>query len=217
MDERLFGPEEGIGDKVFNKCISLLEAILPEAAACYPEQSVRCTFETLLPGKVLTVFVQPDEWTGDERQWPMKKLNVTVENFVDSVSVRAATAMRSTESKWTINYNIGISIQPDSEIQSDYEQVMDRKKRTLVLPSSVEASGAEKYWESLVFHQRESEEDVPKVAFRPEAFTTVSLPVDKYRELAREGRLHTEKMARKEEGRPKIVLGQGVYVPEEDA
>ena len=38
MDERLFGPEEGLGDKVFNKCIRLLEAILPEAAACYPEQ-----------------------------------------------------------------------------------------------------------------------------------------------------------------------------------
>jgi len=38
MDERLFGPEEGIGDRVFDKCIGLLEAILPEAAACYPEQ-----------------------------------------------------------------------------------------------------------------------------------------------------------------------------------
>ena len=38
MDERLFGPEKGIGDRVFNKCIGLLEAILPEAAACYPEQ-----------------------------------------------------------------------------------------------------------------------------------------------------------------------------------
>lgn len=38
MDERLFGPEEGLGDKVFYKCIGLLEAVLPEAAACYPEQ-----------------------------------------------------------------------------------------------------------------------------------------------------------------------------------
>lgn len=38
MDERLFGPEEGIGERVFDKCIGLLEAIFPEAAACYPEQ-----------------------------------------------------------------------------------------------------------------------------------------------------------------------------------
>ena len=116
MDERLFGPEDGIGDKVFHKCIGLLEAILPEAAACYPEQvrvpfapscaffilngimndqSVRCTFETVMPGKVLTVFVQPDDWTGDEEQWPMKKLNVTVEHFLDSIPTRGAIGMRS--------------------------------------------------------------------------------------------------------------------------
>lgn len=38
MDARLLGPEEGLGEKVFGKCIGLLEAILPEAAACYPEQ-----------------------------------------------------------------------------------------------------------------------------------------------------------------------------------
>lgn len=38
MDKRLFGPEEGLGEKVFHKCIGLLEAILPEAGACFPEQ-----------------------------------------------------------------------------------------------------------------------------------------------------------------------------------
>jgi hypothetical protein len=51
----------------------------------------------VLPGKVLTVFVQPDDWTGDEKKRPMKKLNVTVENFLDAVSVRGPAAMRSTE------------------------------------------------------------------------------------------------------------------------
>jgi hypothetical protein len=58
-------------------------------------QSVRCTFETMMPGKVLTVFVQPDDWTGDEEQWPIKKLNVTVEHFLDSVATRGTSAMRS--------------------------------------------------------------------------------------------------------------------------
>lgn len=50
-----------------------------------------------MPGKTLTVFVQPDDWTGDEEQWPIKKLNVTVEHLVDSVATRGTTAMRSTE------------------------------------------------------------------------------------------------------------------------
>ena len=60
-------------------------------------QTVRCTFETVLPGKVLTVFVQPDDWTGDEEKRPMKKINVTVEHFLDATSVRGTAAMRSTE------------------------------------------------------------------------------------------------------------------------
>jgi len=216
MDERLFGPEEGIGDRVFSKCIELLEAILPEAAACYPEKSVRCTFETMLPGKTLTVFVQPDEWTGDEEQWPIKKINVSVEHFLDSGPTRGTTAMRSIDDDWTMVYNIGISSQPDAEIRSDYTQTMGRKKRTLVLPSSVPSHEAEKFWESLVFHQRANElKDEPRV-FRPEGFTTVTASVEKYRELARAGRLFSEELARKEAGRPKIVLGEGVYVPEED-
>jgi len=216
MDERLFGPEEGIGDKVFNKCIGLLEAILPEAAACYPEQSVRCTFETVMPGRVLTVFVQPNDWTGDEEQRPFKKLNVTVEHFLDSIPTRGAMGMRSPDNNWRMTYNIGMSSQSDSEIRSDYRQVMSRKKRTLVLPSSVTFEEAEKYWENLVFHQRAGElEDMPKV-FRPEGFTTVTTSVEKYRELARAGRLLSEGLAREEAGRPKIVLGEGVYVPEED-
>lgn len=50
-----------------------------------------------MPGKTLTVFVQPDDWTGDEEQWPIKKLNVTVEHLVDSVATRGTTAMRSTK------------------------------------------------------------------------------------------------------------------------
>ena len=120
--------------------------------------------------------------------------------------------------KGTIKYNIGISTQPDSEIYSDYGLVMARKKRTLALPTSVAPKEAERFWENLVFYQREGEEGMPKVAFQPEAFTTqLSLAVEKYRELSREGRLHTERMAREEAGRPKIVLGEGVYVPEDDA
>lgn len=84
---------------------------------------------------------------------------------------------------------------------------MSRKKRTLVLPSSVPLNEAEKYWESLVFHDHGRVVDGPRV-FRPEGFTTVSTSVEKYRELSRAGRLYSERMAREEEGRPKIVLGE---------
>lgn len=94
---------------------------------------------------------------------------------------------------------------------------MARKKRVLVLPSNVPFEEAEKYWDNLVFHRKGDEEDVPKAAFRPEAFTTQLSPkVEQYRELSRKGRLYTEKMDREEAGRPKYVLGEGVYDPEDD-
>ena len=55
MDERLFGPEEGLGDKVFDKCIGLLEAVLPEAAACYPEEVCIHTFTFHVPFCILII------------------------------------------------------------------------------------------------------------------------------------------------------------------
>jgi hypothetical protein len=122
--------------------------------------------------------------------------------------------------KGTIKYSIGISYQAESEIYSDYEQVMARKKRMMILPSSVSSNQAEEYWNNLVFHRRAEDEDVFKAPFQPENFTTqLTLNVEKYRELSREGRLYSEQLAREEAGRPKIVLGEGVYVPddEEDA
>lgn len=119
--------------------------------------------------------------------------------------------------KGTVKYSIGLSTQPDSEIYADYECTISRKKRTLALPSSVKLSQAKNFWKSLVFHHRKDEEAAPKTSFQSEYFTTqLTQAVEKYRELSREGRLQTEKMAREEAGRPKIVLGSGVYVPEED-
>lgn len=38
MDERLLGPTPGIGDKLFNHCVNILEAILEEASSCFPGQ-----------------------------------------------------------------------------------------------------------------------------------------------------------------------------------
>jgi len=38
MDERLFGATPGVGDKVFNHTVRVLEACLEEAAKCFPEQ-----------------------------------------------------------------------------------------------------------------------------------------------------------------------------------
>lgn len=38
MDERLFGPMKGIGDRVFRACLELLENVAEEVTDCFPEQ-----------------------------------------------------------------------------------------------------------------------------------------------------------------------------------
>lgn len=56
MDERIYGPIPGIGEKVFNKSVTLLEAVLENATKCYPDQ-VRSLirFVAQVPTQVLLV------------------------------------------------------------------------------------------------------------------------------------------------------------------
>jgi Mitochondrial protein Pet127 len=42
MDRRLFGPTPGAGDRVFVKCVEMLELIADEITRCFPKQV--CSF-----------------------------------------------------------------------------------------------------------------------------------------------------------------------------
>lgn len=46
-----------------------------------------------MPGKVLEVFVQPEEWNGPKEEVPIKKLVVTLDHQSGGLPTRAATAM----------------------------------------------------------------------------------------------------------------------------
>ncbi|KAF4617875.1 hypothetical protein D9613_006069 [Agrocybe pediades] len=213
MDERLFGATPGIGDKVFNHTVAILEACLEEAAKCFPEQSVICGFETRLPGKILDIFVQPAEWVGDEEQRPLKKLAVTLEHKLDGEPTRAANAMRATDAKWTVEYRVARVTIPEWEIRADYKFFMQRKKRSLILPSDVTLEQAEEYWTNLTYSNKIPEEKAK--LFRPEAFAVAGAAIEKYREISRKGRLLAQEMEQRLAGQPKILLGHGIYEEKE--
>ncbi|KAJ3515386.1 hypothetical protein NLJ89_g1789 [Agrocybe chaxingu] len=213
MDERLFGPTPGIGDKVFTKCVELLEAIVGEATKCYPEQSVLCSFETKLPGKVLDVFVQPMEWDGPEETRPISKLCVKLDHRLDNELVKASVAMRAVTEAWTVDYEIMRPHLSEEEVRIDLSGLNQRKMRSLVLPSSVPLEDAEQYWTNLSFNKVMSKEDAK--IFRPESFSLATAAIERYRELAREGRLISQRLESELAGRPKIVLGEGIYEEEE--
>jgi len=114
----------------------------------------------------------------------------------------------------TISYQIGRPVVTEEEIRRDYAALEARKKRVLVLPSNISTMDeGRRFWESLNFSSNLDKAESAK-AFRPESFTLATALVEKYRELSRQGRLVSQQMDEEEAGRPKIVLGRGLY--EED-
>lgn len=48
MDQRLFGSVPGVGDRVFDKCVGLMERVADEIVQCFPEQVV-ATYSQCFP------------------------------------------------------------------------------------------------------------------------------------------------------------------------
>ena len=94
MDQHLFGNSEGCGDRVFEKCVALLETILTEVTDQFPGQSVRLLVEKLSKQQSLKVFVEPADWSVAEKgPAPVVMLNVDVQHFIDGKEVRGCQAM----------------------------------------------------------------------------------------------------------------------------
>jgi hypothetical protein len=87
MDERLFGgPVQG--DRVFEQCVKCAETILTEITSCFPETSIKCTFEASPDDPVMRIYVEPAEWdeqTQGER--PLKELFVSATSYLNGMRV----------------------------------------------------------------------------------------------------------------------------------
>ncbi len=113
-----------------------------------------------------------------------------------------------TTNSGTVSYQIGRPKLSDEDVRRDYASMEFRKKRLLVLPSSVSTMDeAKEFWDNLSFSKKIDEEVAKE--FRPDSFTLATAAVEKYRELSRQGRLHSQRMEEEEADRPKIVLGHG--------
>ena len=186
-----------------------------------------------MPGKVLEVYVQPADWQGPTEDAPIKKLVMTLDHQSGGLPTRAVTAMKQPDhcslhifpsfelllmcgKTGTVTYQIGRPALSEEDIRRDYNGLEARKKRVLVLPSSVSTMDeGRRFWESLNFSSNLDKAESAK-AFRPESFTLATALVEKYRELSRQGRLLSQQIDEEEAGRPKIVLGRGLYEEDEE-
>ncbi|KAF8631808.1 hypothetical protein AX17_005023 [Amanita inopinata Kibby_2008] len=208
MDERLFGPGRTIGEKVFEKCVRLLEIISQEIIQCFPGQSIRCTFEAKENDRKLNIWVEPTEWNGD-REWPVKQLEVQITNYIGVSQVtgsRAISACDAEEAKWSVHWSVCRLAHGEGESRATLQAAKERQFRAYNFPSGVDASEMPEFWAGLNFGGKAQSESGP--VYKLENFRAANRSIERLREMSRAGREELDRIAAQEAGKPKIVYGQ---------
>ena len=111
MDTCIFG-EAGRGDRVFQKCVRLMEELADEIVRVYPQQvrfppfpfhefrlntspqSVKCTLETQEDGNTLSVWIEPLEWDeASKGPCPITQLDMEATSYIDEQEVTGTRAI----------------------------------------------------------------------------------------------------------------------------
>ncbi|KAH9936356.1 mitochondrial protein Pet127-domain-containing protein [Fomitopsis serialis] len=113
MDMRLFGHTHG--DRVFSKCVGLLEILFTEIVTHFPNKSVNCTWETVSDASVMRIWIEPAEWKkGGEK--PVVQLDVRVQHYLGGTKISGAEAVASKRGGWTVSYSVRKSTLPQEQI-----------------------------------------------------------------------------------------------------
>ncbi|KAK0503807.1 Pet127-domain-containing protein [Armillaria luteobubalina] len=210
MDSCLFGQTEGVGERVFDKCVTLLEAISEEVVNCFPGQSVKATFETIR--SVLNVFVQPAEWNSEDKP-PIKQLVVRSKHYLGSppYSVSGQKAIENSQVEtWTTHWTISLTAdEQEHEIRAQFRSTLMRKFRAHCLPEGVSFSNIAEFWTNLNFNgQPPDSTEALSPEFFLENFTEPDAMILMLRQAAKDGRAETERLKDLDKSRPIYVLGE---------
>ncbi|KAH9179300.1 mitochondrial protein Pet127-domain-containing protein [Lactarius sanguifluus] len=186
MDARLFG-DDAVGDAVFERCLTLLEAVLEEATRELPHQSIRLTAEKSQREDNLKVFLEPADWDEElHGHRPVIQLDVWTKHYIGTV---LWSISKSAFDPWVIRENLAAA--------------RKRASHPLILPTGVDLQDMEKVWQELQFNPT-APVDVP---FKPELFRPAPMSVQVLRQLAHKGQSYLDAAAREQGGRDKFVLG----------
>lgn len=111
-----------------------------------------------------------------------------------------------------MEYTISKTSLPAEIIGHNLTAAEKRKTRQRILPSSVELKDAKTYWEKLSFNPKL---ELVAKAFRQQDFVVADNTIELFREVSRRGREVYQELQRRQEGKPKIILGHGVHAEEE--
>ncbi|KAF8917073.1 mitochondrial protein Pet127-domain-containing protein [Mucidula mucida] len=192
-----------------------LEAVADRIAQCFPEQSVKCTFETLEKENAMHVWVEPEHWEG-EGPAPIKQLAVTVKHFVNGVASSAQNAIDNTEATWSPELHIG-ERRPKMEksIRQSLDEANLRKFRMEALPENVSIDEIMDFWKNLNFGGPDAPSTVPDAEYFASNFGEPDAMIIALRQAAKQGRKQTQQREKEEKGLPVFVVGE--QWDEEDA
>ncbi|KAH9042070.1 mitochondrial protein Pet127-domain-containing protein [Lactarius pseudohatsudake] len=203
MDARLFG-DDAVGDAVFERCLTLLEAVLEEATRELPHQSIRLTAEKCEREDNLKVFLEPADWDEElHGHRPVIQLNVWTKNYISEMAANGPSAVERSNLPWTVLWSISKPTFDPSIIRGNLAAARKRAFHPLVLPTGVDIQDMEKVWQELQFNPA-APVDVP---FKAELFRPAPRSVQVLRQLAHKGQSYLDTAAREQEGRDKFVLG----------
>ncbi|KAI0648038.1 Pet127-domain-containing protein [Trametes meyenii] len=118
MDLCLFG-REGAGERVFLRCVALMELLYREIVACFPRESVKVTFEKR--SDVLRVWVEPVK-----NARPIVELQLRMRNVMHGRATRGPYAVYS-DYPWKIQYRIERSGEDQEQILKNRERAYRRQ------------------------------------------------------------------------------------------
>ncbi|KAI0670770.1 Pet127-domain-containing protein [Trametes maxima] len=118
MDLCLFG-REGAGERVFLRCVALMELIYREVAKCFPGESVKVTFEKR--SDVLRVWVEPVE-----NPRPIVEFQLRMRNVMHGKAARGPYAVYS-DYPWEIQYRIERSGESQAQILKNRDRAYRRQ------------------------------------------------------------------------------------------
>ncbi|KAK7056724.1 hypothetical protein VNI00_002441 [Paramarasmius palmivorus] len=160
MDQRLFSEVPGVGDRVFQKCVELLEVVVDEIIACFPGQSVKCTFETRQAGKDMDVWVEPAEWDRLDKPKPIKQLCVNARSFLGNTPVKGDVAVRGAHETWTLHWTVTHMHASEETVRQNLKRAKERQFRAYTLPTGIDHSQIEDWWNGLNFSGKPLPESV---------------------------------------------------------
>lgn len=182
----------------------------------------------------LNIWVQPDDWDGEENERPIKELVVSTNSYLDSNPADSAEAVTQTIKPCmclinsipllvsamptgTIHWAVTHLASSELDSRSRLGECKERQYRSYLLPSGVPLQDVENFWKSLNFSGPKSPEELAALAVpTQDNFQYPYAMIKMLRRLAREGRDDTERMRQAELGKRKVVLGMVDELSEEE-